>query len=722
MKGGKYTDMVRKDVYMPTVRKAVYMHTANSKLNVIKVMSEKYKTSKELLYLANILNNEDNEKKARNGEKIKTIYEGNNIYINPLKPPSIITYEMLLNENLDEDNVREVIEPTIKKKRELRIKWWGAWYKIITGYYSIEEIKSKQVGGDKVFEDAKTKLINMINKKVGIITSEEIEILAKKSIKMRSIKTVNPRNTRKKMPKPQRMPYDTIMKLINDAGVKAAILSRNYGGIDITHQKYKAWDEAQKYKIARIQRQTNEIMAQQKVQRQEIKEAQRQAIQHAQQEAQVLIEDELTFSKLAQAEARARQEELEAEVLARQEELEAEAEAEAQAEAEADARAEAEADARAEARQARQVPRVPVVHHTPQRISNELDRIKREVLSAADKTRLNYMNTTYKRFELSFRNASSRLGKSKVMDAYMKKLEFDNLPSDYSGVPINFFYINGVKLYKLSNNLHLFGMALPPQFDRMELIQTMLYLIEHKKIYTIVDLHDCVNTNINHSDLAYGIGCNPYDMSSTEDVYKLAMNAINPTMPKRYHRIENYFDMSPGFPSAWDSISKIEKTTDKRNSVAVHCLAGKGRTGSVLIFLFIRDNMSDDEVRRRLMEPHFGYEDITDLIDNLYNIVFNDSTTRECKNEKQEVSHEILKTGSDFAWSITSSRLLRQRLNRIFFFLAKDKGIERYYNYRCPRKGINPIDEFSYPIERTVNWEEYERGDYTEAQDRGWFD
>ena len=417
MKGGKYTDMVRKAVYMPTARKDVYMPTANSKLNVIKVMSREYKTSEELLYLANILNNEDNEKKARNGEKIKEIYEGKNIYINPLKPPSIITYEMLLNENLDEDNVREVIEPTIKKKRELRIKWWGAWYKIITGYYSIEEIKSKQVGGDdKVFEDAKTKLINMINKKVGIITSEEIEILAKKSIKMRSIKTGNPRNTRKKMPKPQRMPYDTIMKLINDTGVKAAILSRNYGGIDITHQKYKAWDEAQKYRIARIQRQTNEIMAQQKVQRQEIKEAQRQAIQHAQQEAQVLIEDELTFSKLAQAEAeveaeaqaeaRARQEELEAEVLARQEELEAEAEA--------------EAEAQAEARQARQVPRVPVVHHTPQRISNELDRIKREVLSAADKTRLNYMNTTYKRFELSFRNASSRLGKSKVMDAYIK--------------------------------------------------------------------------------------------------------------------------------------------------------------------------------------------------------------------------------------------------------------------------------------------------------------
>ena len=90
-------------------------------------------------------------------------------------------------------------------------------------------------------------------------------------------------------------------------------------------------------------------------------------------------------------------------------------------------------------------------------------------------------------------------------------------------------------------------------------------------------------------------------MSSTEDVYNKVMDAIEPHKPKRYHRITNYFDMSPDFPSSWEKISKIENTMNEENSVTVHCLAGKGRTGSVLLYLYLRDTVPDADTRRRLI-------------------------------------------------------------------------------------------------------------------------
>jgi hypothetical protein len=56
---------------------------------------------------------------------------------------------------------------------------------------------------------------------------------------------------------------------------------------------------------------------------------------------------------------------------------------------------------------------------------------------------------------------------------------------------------------------------------------------------------------------------------------------------------------------------------------------------------------------------------------------------------------------------ITSSILLRQRLNRIFFYLARGKGMVRFYSYGRPSRrseGDSPEYEFNFPMERRVDW------------------
>jgi len=62
---------------------------------------------------------------------------------------------------------------------------------------------------------------------------------------------------------------------------------------------------------------------------------------------------------------------------------------------------------------------------------------------------------------------------------------------------------------------------------------------------------------------------------------------------------------------------------------------------------------------------------------------------------------------------LTSSILLRQRLNRVLFFLAREKGVSKFYNYERPAtRGSRPEDEFSVPKERTVDWSLYDSVGY----------
>jgi SOS response regulatory protein OraA/RecX len=196
-------------------------------------------------------------------------------------------------------------------------------------------------------------------------------------------------------------------------------------------------------------------------------------------------------------------------------------------------------------------------------------------------------------------------------------------------------------------------------------------------------------------------------------------------------------------------------------------LAGAGRTGSALLYLLMRDtgnSLSDaekqryyEEIKDRLAKRHFGLNNIAEVIGVLRTYFVNKSrsvkfATRELfklgsrimdkkteemlrgKGVDDKQIKKILEQGIDTDMyeylmskidetelselddrqnkSQATSSLLRQRLNRIFFFLAKEFKVNRFYTYGRPSTQVLmlPNDEFSNPVKRVVSdWGIYDR-------------
>ena len=349
--------------------------------------------------------------------------------------------------------------------------------------------------------------------------------------------------------------------------------------------------------------------------------------------------------------------------------------------------------------------------------------------------------------------------------------------------------------------LNICGMQMPHQFDRKRLLYTFIYLF-HLKIYNIVDLQDCAGgTNKQHPNMVKGIGCNPYDRDCEQLMYEeakklikeqpeekcvsmkyadnlsvelknslvLTLNELRYLNKASYNRIPIQ-DMTAGCMASWELISKIKDTSKEENSVCIHCLAGAGRTGSVLLYLMLRDFckiFKDDannkkhviDLKERLALRHFGFENITELINSLTlyfslngytsnteNVIFEvfklsctilDRNTIELLEQKgvnKKTINSIIKQGLDDDTknlllsktvdqatidiiktleikSQAIASLLRQRLNRIFFFLAKEFDVKNFYTYMRPTEQVLnlPYDEFSNPQMQTItDWKNYD--------------
>ena len=316
-------------------------------------------------------------------------------------------------------------------------------------------------------------------------------------------------------------------------------------------------------------------------------------------------------------------------------------------------------------------------------------------------------------FKFALTNASQAviesLQKKKQLEKIKKileKLSQEDINKFIKASTINYPLGNkNNELYQPSNDFYMYGMQLPHQFDRMLLFKTIFYLFDNK-IYNIVDLQNCANaTNREHPLMSKGVGCNPYDRNCEPETWEIAKDIVknvNPSFNSKYYNVIGYKDMRAGSLSAWEIISTIEDIKEPSNSIVIHCFAGAGRTGSVMLFLLLRDFPKNQKYFiQRFAIPHFGYKDINEFIKDCINLYTN-------KNSKISfMKRELFKTST-----IMYASLLRQRINRIFFFLAKAYNVNKFYTYERPTKDIVnlPDDEFSNLKLHTIDWVEYDLG------------
>jgi hypothetical protein len=298
------------------------------------------------------------------------------------------------------------------------------------------------------------------------------------------------------------------------------------------------------------------------------------------------------------------------------------------------------------------------------------------------------------------------------------------------------------KLYRPHKSFYIYGMQLPHQFDRIRLLGT-IYKLNSAKIYSIVDLHDCnIGGNGVHPLLEYGVGCNPYDRDCELDMWSLAIStAENTNLPNnaKYYGIE-YQDMTSGNLSTWNAISCISNTRDIKNQIVIHCLAGAGRTGSVMLYLLMRDfyilyedkKTYTDYLKDAIAKRYFGYATIREFIDKIlytYFTIEDDDNLNYNRLYIKCMMSELFEIEGTLSSGKTRVSLFRQRLNYIIFFLARHFNIATFVIYHNPvttKEGYQSkitgkfIDseqqstatyldnEFGKSYEKTVNWTETE--------------
>jgi len=259
------------------------------------------------------------------------------------------------------------------------------------------------------------------------------------------------------------------------------------------------------------------------------------------------------------------------------------------------------------------------------------------------------------------------------------------------------------KLYRPNINCHVYGMQLPHQFDRVKLLGTM-YKLHKSGIYSIVDLQDC-NSGINggHSMITKGVGCNLFDRNCEIDMWALAIADVSPPPNNaKYYGIE-YADMSAGTLRTWNAISTIKNIMGENNKLVVHCLAGAGRTGSVILYLLMRDSQPEESnsIKEDISKLYFGCNSIPTFIETKllpYFTVVDDDVLSDNRYFIKHMIAELFELGENKD-DIDRIILFRKRLNFIIVFLARHFKIKEFVTYHHTDFGKKPED-FNQSIEK----------------------
>lgn len=254
-----------------------------------------------------------------------------------------------------------------------------------------------------------------------------------------------------------------------------------------------------------------------------------------------------------------------------------------------------------------------------------------------------------------------------------------------------------------------YGTSLPsPNF--YEAYATLFYYFYVCGIKRILSLQGCItNIDARHCD-----GYIPQvgellnnDRNSEKLIWKSFVNQTAKTIEEKdkYGYMENSIeDMTAGTLENWRVIRNIDFGNEDA-PLLIHCLAGFGRTGSVLLYGILTEIATvhgKDTVLDNIKKPYMGTENINELVEVLMKLMEQNLHVVEDGDilpefDKSNMINELFNATDEF-----HGRLLITRLNYIFLhvahFCGANIGTQIYLLYMTPldSDGVSTVE--SVPV------------------------
>ena len=219
-------------------------------------------------------------------------------------------------------------------------------------------------------------------------------------------------------------------------------------------------------------------------------------------------------------------------------------------------------------------------------------------------------------------------------------------------VPVNYPNFYCLELYNYiehagGNATNMFGMAIPRNNNRMQLLQQFGHLMYNREIKIIIDLHSCGTRLHPRMGMPFGFEqCNETgDINCERETWEF-LKKLHPANivdnDIMFYNDEQHIgiqDMTSGTILAWQSLIRINVDIMPPNAkkFAIHCQAGYGRTGSVMLLYILKSIL----IVAHLQRPFFALADSAALYNflvmQLYNAGANDFQVREVFDIRNDV-------------------------------------------------------------------------------------
>jgi hypothetical protein len=233
---------------------------------------------------------------------------------------------------------------------------------------------------------------------------------------------------------------------------------------------------------------------------------------------------------------------------------------------------------------------------------------------------------------------------------------------------------------------YIYGSSIPSE-NIYECLATMKFYMYVKDIKRIISLQGC-----DENDDYYPYNCNGYligdttiDVGYERRVWESLKNMSKLHSDDNYIVFENHKirDRTAGTFMEWSKIYNNNYMNPNQKTL-IHCLAGFGRTGSILLLLYLNDYYSNHDTTK-LSEPYLGYNDGFDMISEIWINFWDALEIDKDVNDKNIDNGFHIKYITDELFNtdhLNAINLLITRLNYIRICLCLGFGIETLYLYK----------------------------------------